>query len=180
MGIPTLITTNTITSSADSTAFTSGIDSTYDEYMFVWTDVHPSNDGPTLGFQVNASGQSGYNEAISSTFWSADLNEAGGGGSINYGASWDMGNETTTQYVNAAVDNDTDSSTSGILHLFSPADTTFVKHFYSRSHSVYNATTAQTDFVSGYVNVAAAIVAVEWKFSLGTIDSGVFQMFGIG
>ena len=41
MGIPTLIATNTESGDAAS-AFTSGIDGTYDEYMYVCTDINPA------------------------------------------------------------------------------------------------------------------------------------------
>ena len=64
MGIPTLISTSTA-SNAASVAITSGIDSTYDEYMFVMTDVGPATDNVVFQFQVNVAGQSGYNESIS-------------------------------------------------------------------------------------------------------------------
>ena len=44
--------------------FTSGIDSTYGEYIFKFYNVSPATDNARFEFQVNASGQSGYNEYI--------------------------------------------------------------------------------------------------------------------
>ena len=58
MGISTLITTNT-SSGAATSDFTSGISSSYDEYMFVFTDLNPVTSGG-IAFQVNAVGGSGY------------------------------------------------------------------------------------------------------------------------
>ena len=49
IGIPTLINTYTSTNVA-SVSITSGIDSTYDEYMFVMTDVNPATDGAHFQF----------------------------------------------------------------------------------------------------------------------------------
>ena len=60
MGIPTLIATLTASNSS-SVADTSSMTSTYDEYMFVCTDIAPATDDTEFGFQVNASSQSGYN-----------------------------------------------------------------------------------------------------------------------
>ena len=52
MGIPTLISTSTA-SDASSIAITSGIDSTYDEYMFVMTDIGPASDSVDFSIQFN-------------------------------------------------------------------------------------------------------------------------------
>ena len=53
---PVLIQSQTASSSA-SISFTSGIDSTYDEYMFVFINMNPASDAVTFRFQINASGQ---------------------------------------------------------------------------------------------------------------------------
>ena len=74
MGIPTLISTSTA-SGASSVSITSGIDSTYDEYMFVCTDINLSLAGNNFQFQVNVDGQSGYNDTITSTYFTAYHNE---------------------------------------------------------------------------------------------------------
>ena len=62
----TLISSATASSSA-SISFTSGIDSTYDEYQFWCVDIHPASANVPFAFQVNASGQSGFNETIASS-----------------------------------------------------------------------------------------------------------------
>ena len=78
MGIPTLISTATA-SDAASVDITSGIDSTYDEYMFVLTDIHPETDRAYFSFQVNAAGGSGFNETITSSAFAAYHQEDDGG-----------------------------------------------------------------------------------------------------
>ena len=70
MGIPTLIKTLTASNDA-SLSFVDGtadvtLDSTYDEYMFVFTDINPATDATEFTFQVNVDGQSGYNEVVTS------------------------------------------------------------------------------------------------------------------
>ena len=66
MGIPTLISTHNVTSATASIAITSGLDATYDEYMFVCTNVETSGDGHYFSFQVNASDDEGgdYKEVV--------------------------------------------------------------------------------------------------------------------
>ena len=59
----TLLTTNT-SSNAATSDFTSKINSTYKLYIFKFYDVNPATDATYLGFQVNAVGESGYNETM--------------------------------------------------------------------------------------------------------------------
>ena len=63
MGIPTLIKTLTASGSA-SLEFVDGassvvFDGTYDEYMFVYTDINPVTNGTNFGWQVNATDDAG-------------------------------------------------------------------------------------------------------------------------
>ena len=51
-------------SSSATISFTSGIDSTYKEYIFTYNNVHPSVNAAKFLFQGNVSGGSGYNETI--------------------------------------------------------------------------------------------------------------------
>ena len=64
----TLLATQTASSSA-TVSFTSGIDSTYKEYVFKFINMHPATDQVDFQFQANAAGGSGYNETITSTFF---------------------------------------------------------------------------------------------------------------
>ena len=68
MGILTLI--KTLTADDDSSlSFVDGtsdvtLDSTYDEYMFVYTDIGPATDDVHFSFQMNVAGGSGYNLSL--------------------------------------------------------------------------------------------------------------------
>ena len=67
------------------------------------------------------------------------------------------------------------------LFLFSPANTTHVKHFISRSSLMEQDSTpyAFQCYNAGYCNVTAAIDGVSFSFSSGNIDSGVIKMYGL-
>ena len=67
---PVLIQSQTASSSA-SISFTSGLDSTYDEYMFVFINIHIASNGERLQFQVSTNGGSSYGVAITSTYFDA-------------------------------------------------------------------------------------------------------------
>ena len=73
-GALTLLETQTASSSA-TIDFTSNIDSTYKEYIFKFYDIHASAQYSNFEFQANASGGSGFNETITSTFFEAKHNE---------------------------------------------------------------------------------------------------------
>ena len=105
----TLITTNT--ESGDATSdFTSGIDSTYKLYIFKFYDVNPATDDAEFGVQFNVAGQSGYNETITSTFFSAYLSEGGSGATIGYQAAQDQAQGTALQVLGFYIGNGADDS----------------------------------------------------------------------
>ena len=179
MGIPTLIGSAHTASNAASIAITSGIDSTYDEYMFVCTDLNPATDDVTFGFQVNVDGESGYNELITSSTFVAHHNEGGGDPALTYLTGSDQAQGTSYQVIAAGgLGNGSDESAAGILHLFSPSNTTYVTHFYSRFQIQTNHEYSFDFFTSGYVNVTGAIDEISFKMSSGNMD-GVIQMYGI-
>ena len=183
MGIPTLI--KTLTADGDDTlSFVDGtasvvFDNTYDEYMFVFTDINPDNDEENFSFQVNAAGASGYNETITSTFFNALHTEADST-SLGYRTSADQAQGTAFQPLNEPdqLGNGSDESLSGILHVFSPASTTYVTNFYATTnHYMYNSASSN-NFIAGYVNATAAVDEIQFKMASGNFD-GVIQMYGI-
>jgi len=182
MGIPTLI--KTLTASGDSSlSFVDGaasvvLDSTYDEYMFVLTDMNGATDSQQLQFQVNADGESGYNETATTTFFAAKQEEDASNAGLNYKTAEDHAQTTTAIGITEGTSNDADASCAGILHLFNPASTTYVTHFYSRFSNYHYDDGANDCFVAGYFNTTAAITDIQFKYSSGNFD-GVIQMYGI-
>jgi hypothetical protein len=177
MGIPTLISTAT-SSNVASVSITSGIDSTYDEYMFVFTDIGPATDTADFSFQMNVDGGADYNETITSTWFSAEHEEADANPYLSYRSGEDQAQGTNFQILADSVGNGSDESCAGILHLFSPSSTTYVKHFYSRM-AVYRSTDNQRqEYAAGYFNLTGAVDEIQFKMSSGNFD-GVIQMYGI-
>ena len=177
MGIPTLISTATA-SNAANVDITSGIDSTYDEYMFVFTDVNPATDNVQFTFQVNAAGASGFNETITSTLFMAEPTESDSSSSLGYEASYDQAQGTAYQSIARKCGNGSDESSAGVLCLFNPSNTTFGKHFYSRFNTYEAGDQTSNNFAGGYVNITTAVDEISFKMSSGNFD-GVIQMYGI-
>ena len=74
---------------------------------------------------------------------------------------------------------DNDQSASGILRLYNPSSTTFVKHFVHRGSRVDAGDYAVDNYSAGYFNTTTAITRVQFKFGSGNIDAGTIQMFGV-
>ena len=174
-GVWNLIETLTSDGSDSDLSFTSGINSTYDEYVFKFINIHPETGSTTLDFQVNASGESGYNETMTTTHFRAYHAEADDGAGLGYKTDKDQAQGTAFQALCEPINNNNDDSCSGYLHLFSPSDTTFVKHFISRFSAEY----ATDTFVAGYINTTAAITDVQFKFSADEIQGGSISLYGI-
>ena len=175
MGIPTLITTNT-SSNAATSDFTSGISSSYDEYMFVFTDLNPVTGGG-IAFQVNAVGGSGFDETITSTYFYAYHAENNAAAALAYEAGRDQAQGTAYQKIAVDIGNGADENCVGELHLFNPSSTTYVKNFYSRTNVHTNAYSVDS-YVGGYINTTSAIDEISFAMSSGNFD-GVIKMYGI-
>ena len=173
----------TTTASADSAiAFTSGIDSTYGEYIFRFYNIHPSADGENFTWQANASGQSGYNETITSTAFHASHTEGDDIAAMGYDGASDLAEGTGYQPLASYTGNDNDQSFAGELHIFNPSSTTYVTHFISRA-SVAASPTGTNYYrqfhIAGYINTTAAITGINFKYGSGNIDAGKIKLWGV-
>lgn len=173
-----LLATNTITSGVASSSFTSNIDSTYNTYMFKFINIHPSNNNVTFLFNMSTDGGSNYNVTKTTTFFRTTHTEDDATTNLGYVASYDIAQGTGGQIIGFDIGNAGDASCSGVLYLFSPSSTTFVKHFIANTNRMTASSSAET-FVSGYGNTTSAVDAVNFSISSGTIDSGVIKMYGL-
>jgi hypothetical protein len=170
-----LISTQTASSSA-TIDFTSGIDSTYKEYIFKYINIHPANDGQY--FQVNfRDGGSSFDSTKTTTAFEAYHNEAGSAQTLQYLDGEDLAQSTSFQNL-TTIDNDNDATGSGTLHLFDPSNTTFVKHFLANINCFDN-NVCKLTHIAGYCNTTSAIDGAQFKMASGNIDSGVIKLYGV-
>jgi hypothetical protein len=181
-GSMVLLSTQTASGDA-SISFTSGITSTYKEYMFIFNNIHPASDHTDgrLTFNLSTDGGSTYNVTKTSTFFEASHNESGSAIGFAYEDGFDLAQNTGYQSLSRSISNDNDHNLAGFLHLFDPSNTTFVKHFISTINTNFAGDpdySAET-FMAGYANTTSAINAIDFKCTSGNIDAGTIQMFGI-
>jgi hypothetical protein len=177
-GSMVLLSTQTASSSA-TISFTSGIDDTYDEYVFKFYDIHPATDNTFLTFQADTGTNTSYNQTITSTFFKSLHDEADGTTSLAYDTGSDLAQSTSFQYLSRNVGNDNDQSISGTLQVFSPSSSTFVKHFISRTNVYTNDDYSIDSAIAGYFNTTTALTRFQFKMASGNIDAGVIKMYGI-
>ena len=161
-----------------SIEITSGIDSTYDEYVFVMTDMFPHTNGENMRVTFSTDGGSGYGLTKTGTWFRARHTEGGASGDLAYDSSYDVAQSTDPQNLSYSTGGDADQSYAGILHLFAPSSTTYVKQYIVRGHSCQADDSVQDIFVAGYINTTTAVNAVKFLFSAGNI-SGTIQMYGV-
>jgi thiamine pyrophosphokinase len=184
-GSLTLLSTQTASASA-TISFTSGIDSTYDSYVFKFIDIHPATDNTYLTFQTSTDGGSNYNTTTTSTCFKAFRSEASGtteglNYEFGYRADSDQAQGTSYQRLHGdgGIGNDNDQSLCSTLQLFNPSSATFVKHYIITTGAATAPNYFVNSFVAGYFNTTSAINAIQFKMSSGNIDSGTIKMYGV-
>ena len=175
----TFISSQTASASANI-SFTSGIDSTYKAYKFVFVNMHPATDDVYFQFNLSTDGGSNYNVTKTTTWFTTYHSESGTGGSLIYGTGNDSAQSTSDQYITGGgLGNGSDESTSGYLQLFNPSSTTYVKHFMSNINYYYFGNETGNSYMAGYGNTTSAVNAVRFQMGSGNIDAGTIYMYGI-
>ena len=183
-----LIATATASSSA-TLSFTLGLDSLYDAYEFRFDNMHAATDEVNFQFQVNATDGADYNDSpITSTFIYVGHRETDNASTgPGYDAGFDQAQGTAYQNLAVYFGNGNDESGSGVLRLYAPSSTTYVKHWTSEFNMItgdWGSDTAAdrytfSTYVAGYINDTTPIDEISFKFSSGNIDAGVIKMYGI-
>ena len=168
----------TTASSSSTISFTSGIDSTYKEYIFFFNNIHPSAHSY---FLVNfRDGDSAFDAIKTTTIFYQMHKEDDGTDQTQYIAGSDLAQSTSEQRLTTGeLNTDNDGCLSGYLHLFNPSSTTFVKHFIAQTQYMNNSPASENPFIAGYCNTTSAIDGVQFSVSTGNIDSGTITLYGI-
>ena len=178
VGTRVLLATETASSSA-TLSFTSGIDSTYDEYVFKFINLHIQTDNRNLMMNMSIDGGDNYNVTKTTTQFATYHNEGDTATALEYRAGLDLAQSTADQNLSNGVGNDNDQSVSGEMHLYNPSSTTFVKHFTSTFQAVEQQDMSFNSFIAGYANTTSAVDAIVFKINSGNIDTGVIKMYGV-
>jgi len=175
-----LILISTQTASASATIdFTSGIDSTYDSYVFKYINIHPSNNVVNFEFNLSTDGGTNYNVTKTTTMFRQYHDEADTLTNLDYTTAYDLAQSTSFQLFSNNLGNLNDECCSGTFQIFNPSSTTFVKHFIART-SVNSEDNFNINYnLAGYGNTTSAVNAIRFRCSAGNIDDGIIKMYGV-
>jgi hypothetical protein len=173
----TLISSQTASNSA-SLSFTTGLDSTYKAYKFVFSSIHPRTDQVDFQFNMSTDAGSNYNVTKTTSAFSAYLNEAGTDPVLSYDLTRDLAQSTAFQALYAIIGNGADESGSGTLTIFNPSSTTYVKHFIATVNNTSYHDYSFNYFLAGYGNTTSAVNALRFQMSSGNFD-GTIYLYGI-
>jgi hypothetical protein len=176
-GKMTLISSQTASGSA-SIEFTSGIDSSYPIYRFEFININPDNDNQRLEFNFSTDGGSNYNVTKTTTFVETYHNEADTDTILQYNTGGDLAQSTSFKRLMGNVGNGADESYSGVLQIFNPSSTTFVKHFIADGNSYHGANYSARWLIAGYGNTTSSINAIKFQMASGNFD-GTIKLYGI-
>ena len=160
---------------ATTVEITSGIDSTYDEYVVVITNWHTNTDNVWLRWQ----GAAGYNKILSTSFWK-DQQSNSGNGSASSDATVNGWQSTNKIRIMQGQSNATAESFGGILHLFQPSRTDINVKWWWDDVGIYESPSVVANHLGGKFDANGAIDSIEFSQSSGNIDGGTFQLFGVG
>lgn len=168
-------------SSSSSVSITSGINSTYKEYIFVFNNIHPSANAGKFQLIGSTNGGSSYGVATTTSFFEALVDESGNNATVRNEDGDDVAQSTSAFPISTGIGSDNDECLGGFLHLFEPSSTTFVKHFLTSTQHVNGSGTPYSNSgrVAGYFNTTSAINAVQFSMSSGNIDSGTIDLYGV-
>ena len=170
-------------SSSSDLSFVNGasdvvLDSTYKEYIFIFNNLHFSDDA--CNFKLNfRDGGSSYDASKTSNYGYAYHEEGGSNSGITRDDSRANDASTGVQVLGQNIGNGNDESISGTMYLFNPASTTFQKQYISSVNYYQSDNKSENAFAGGYCDVTAAIDAVQFSPSAGTFDAGDIKLYGI-
>ena len=170
-GLVHLSTVN-ITSGTANVSFTSDIDSTYNAYVFILSDVHPATDAQPLEMTLSTDGGSSY---LSSNYEFAHQGRTSGGTELSHAGTDDSVFDMSSNNVGNA----TNEQIACQIYLHKPAGTAGWKLINVLSTVVDNSAATCVGIQGGVQLIQTAINAVQFKFGSGNIDRGNFSMFGV-
>ena len=172
-----LISSQTASNSANI-SFTTGLNGTYDEYIFKFIDIHPRTDNSEFQFNMSTDSGSNYNVTKTSTFFQAYNDETGAIYGLEYSTDHDLAQSTAFQDLGRDTGNDADQIICGSLSLFNPSSTTYVKHYIANTSDYIGADYNRNSFIAGYGNTTSAINAVRFQMNTGNFD-GIIKLYGV-
>ena len=162
-----------------SVEITSGIDATYDEYVFYFVNMELTYNGSQIVFSGSTDGGSSYGiNKITGVFTNTMLEN--GSTSFAYESGQDTHN-TTAQPISYQQGGNygDDESLCGEMHLYNPSSTTYVKQFLLQTNFHLSTDGSEQWWTAGFFYTTSAVNAIKFNSVQGNIGRGTIYMYGI-
>jgi hypothetical protein len=159
-------------SSSSSLDFT-GLSSTYNEYVFVLSNIAPATDGVNLIMLTSTDNGSSYDTGVSD--YRYGRTEVYATGATNVSSSDDA---NANILLGRNIGNAANESTSGVIKLLNPSTATYHTMLISLNQIAADPLQIIVNQVAERVS-AADITAVRFIMSSGNIASGTIRMYGV-
>ena len=169
--------TTTISSGTSTVDFSHGsggvvFDSTYNAYLFVFSDIHPATDAQPFELTFSTDAGSSY---ISSGYAYAHKGNRTGTSDLTHNSASDSNIDCTSLIIGGAAN----ESLSIQLWFHKPSGTDGAKMVSMQSAHMDNDGNYAAVNSVGSNSSTSAITGVRFKFGSGNIDRGTFTMFGV-
>ena len=172
-----LLSTQTVSTSAiSSIIFT--LPTAYEQVVWRFYNVDSANDGVGFTFNVSTDGTN-YNMVKTTAGFSAFQREDGAAPTVAY-TGYALAQSANAQTLAGSLGNDADQCTAGEFTIFTPAGTTYVKHWMSKFQTAHYENYTQEMQHFGYINDAANDIShIKFAMSSGNIAGGTIKMWGV-
>ena len=186
VSLGSLVHIKTLTASASATlTFVGGassvvLDNTFPIYKFEFIGLHPVEASGNLSVAFR-DGSTAYDAPMTTTYLKTRHTASGTElAAQTYDTGNDLANATGFTILNESTGNDNTKNISGFLYIFNPSSTTFTKTIMADVHSIATDRSISDHITtSGYINVTAAVDAVQFKFHNGAVQTGKIKLYGI-
>ena len=176
----TYISTTTVSSAVTAVEITTGIDSTYDEYLIIITDYSIATNSASLCMNLSINAGGSYSAVSRTSNGVNSYNNAGDATQgVAYASGWDLSNGTGDLFLIVELENNANSNACGLVNLYQHSNTTYMCQWESRMSSLNYNNRSQDWWTSGYCQSASAVDAVQFKCNNGNMTNGVFQLYGV-
>jgi hypothetical protein len=175
------ISKQTVTGTPSSIDFTSGIDSTYQTYMFLLEGISNDStlDGSQSVLQLDVSTDGGASYGINAYSATSSNYSIAGGQALSYLGALDSVNSTNPVSLSGYGESgDTGYNNSGTVHLYNPSSSTLTKYAVGRIS--YKNSGGVGDLLSAArFDYSSDIDAVKFKLSTGNFTAGSITLYGL-
>ncbi len=165
-------------SNSSSIDFTSGIDSTYEAYIVIGTEIVPVSDNVRLNLRTDSTGGASFDAGASDYKAHIDGGNSFDGAVITTRSGTDKIEATSTGGTNAGIGSAAGEKCNFVLWMFNPAGTGYTDFAWTASWDTAGTQVASA-VGSARRDATHAVNAIRFLLSSGNISSGEFRLYGV-